>query len=116
MGTSMPHGEIRERSMRSGYRKIGRSGDRVLCLGRLLMVVSLLALVSSVQALAQAPEGIPRELARQRAQQLKDVRYRLRYDITAKAASVTGHEELRFVENGDARGILPEWVRFPRAG
>jgi len=61
----------------------------------------------------QAPEGIPRELARLRAQQLKDVRYRLSYTIAPKgASSIPGHEELRFVQNPDDRGILPEWLDF----
>ncbi|MBZ5530989.1 MAG: ERAP1-like C-terminal domain-containing protein [Acidobacteriia bacterium] len=59
-----------------------------------------------------APDGIPRELARQRAQQVSDVRYRLSYTLVPKAASVSGHEELRFVQNADARGILPELLDF----
>src|SRR5215475_10421804 len=60
----------------------------------------------------QAPEGIPRDLARFRAQQLKDIRYQLSYTITPKANSIPGHEELRFVQNADDRGILPEWLDF----
>ena len=63
-------------------------------------------------AFAQAPEGIPRDLARQRAQQLKDIRYQLSYAITAKADFISGHEELRFVQNADDRGLLPEWLDF----
>jgi aminopeptidase N len=60
-----------------------------------------------------APEGIPRDLARLRAQQLKDVRYRLSYTIAPRgASSIPGHEELRFVQNPDDRGILPEWLDF----
>src|ERR1700704_3995330 len=46
-----------------------------------------------------APDGIPRELARLRAQELKDVRYQLNYNLRLKADSITGHEELRFVQN-----------------
>jgi aminopeptidase N len=46
--------------------------------------------------LAQAPEGIPRELARQRAQQLSDVRYNLKFQLEPHASSVSGHEELKF--------------------
>jgi aminopeptidase N len=60
----------------------------------------------------QTPEGIPRDLARFRAQQLKDIRYQLSYTITPKAAAIAGHEELRFVQNPDDRGILPEWLDF----
>src|SRR5215471_1587773 len=61
---------------------------------------------------AQTPEGIPRDLARLRAQQLQDVRYRLSYDISPKVNSIAGREELRFVQNADARGILPELLDF----
>ncbi|MGZ4830911.1 MAG: M1 family metallopeptidase, partial [Candidatus Angelobacter sp.] len=51
-------------------------------------------------------------MARLRAQQLKDIRYQLSYTITPRADSVSGHEELRFVQNADDRGILPEWLDF----
>src|SRR5690242_6819030 len=55
-----------------------------ICLSSLLFVTS---------AFAGAPEGIPRELAPFRAQQIKDVRYQLSYTITPKANSVVGHED-----------------------
>jgi aminopeptidase N len=45
---------------------------------------------------AQAPEGIPRDMARQRAQQIADVHYHLRFDVAAHAAAAAGHEELQF--------------------
>ena len=45
---------------------------------------------------AQLPDGIPRDLARQRAAQVSDVRYQLRFTLTPHAPSVSGHEELRF--------------------
>jgi aminopeptidase N len=78
-----------------------------------LHATALLGLVvGSVHAFAQAPAGIPRDLARLRAQQLKDVRYELSYTITPKTDFVGGHEELRFVQNADDRGILPEWLDF----
>src|SRR5579864_6778103 len=81
-----------------------------------LWVVLFVVFVGSISAaqspFAQAPEGIPRDLARQRAQQLKDVRYQLSYTFMPKADSVSGHEELRFIQNADARGILPEWLDF----
>ena len=67
---------------------------------------------ASITAYAQAPAGIPRDLARVRAQQLRDVRYQLSYTITPKADFISGHEELRFVQNADARGVLPEWLDF----
>ncbi|HEX3156854.1 MAG TPA: hypothetical protein VHV32_19650, partial [Candidatus Angelobacter sp.] len=59
-----------------------------------------------------APEGIPRDLARLRAQQVRDVRYQLSFTIKPEAEFITGHEELRFVQNANARGILPEWLDF----
>jgi aminopeptidase N len=78
-----------------------------------LQATALLCLiVGSVHAFAQAPAGIPRDLARLRAQQLKDVRYQLSYTITPRADFISGHEELRFVQNADDRGILPEWLDF----
>jgi len=75
-------------------------------------VCLVMMFIGEGQLWGQAPEGIPRDLARQRAQQLKDVRYQLSYTITPKADSVSGHEELRFVQNADDRGILPEWLDF----
>jgi aminopeptidase N len=85
----------------------GKSGRITLMQARWLSVLFLAA-----SLWAQAPVGIPRDLARQRAQQLRDVRYRLSFTITPKAASVTGHEELRFVQHADDRGILSEWLDF----
>src|SRR6267154_4209915 len=91
-------------------------GFRILILRSIfffLVFVSAACAQSPISApLAQAPAGIPRDLARLRAQQLKDVRYELSYTITPKADSVSGHEELRFVQNADDRGILPEWLDF----
>ena len=81
-------------------------------LSALAVCLAVAPVATSTQASAQAPGGIPRELARFRAQQLQDVRYHLSYTIIPKADSIAGHEELRFVENPDARGILPEWLDF----
>ncbi|HWF06355.1 MAG TPA: M1 family aminopeptidase, partial [Candidatus Angelobacter sp.] len=78
---------------------------RILC-------IALVFCFSWMAAFAQAPTGIPRELARQRAQQLKDVRYELAYNLRPKADSIAGHEDLRFEQNADDRGILPEWLDF----
>jgi len=71
----------------------------------------------SPSAFSQAPDGIPRDLARLRAQQIKDVRYELAYNLRPKADSVVGHASLRFVQNAslqdtNARGILSEWLDF----
>ncbi len=45
---------------------------------------------------AAAPEGIPRDLARERAAAISDVAYNLRFTLVPHAPSVTGHEELTF--------------------
>jgi aminopeptidase N len=68
----------------------------------------MIAVFGKIHAQSQAPEGIPRDLARLRAQQLSDLRYRLSYTITPKADSATGHEELRFVQNANES----EWLDF----
>lgn len=58
---------------------------------------------------AQLPIGIPRELARERAERVSDVRYHLRYTLVPKAAETLGHEEIRFQlketgsQGGDAK-------------
>src|SRR2546421_8133583 len=53
-------------------------------------------LVLSTVSLAAVPEGIPRELARQRAAAISDVRYRLWFTLDPKAATVRGMEVLQF--------------------
>src|ERR1700759_3697026 len=78
--------------------------NRILCLLSLCL--------SSVAAFSQAPAGIPRDLARQRAQQIKDVRYQLAYNIRPRSDSFAAHEELQFTQNPDDRGILPLWLDF----
>jgi aminopeptidase N len=44
----------------------------------------------------QAPDGIPRDLARQRAERISDVSYHLSFVLGEHAASASGHEELLF--------------------
>src|SRR5215472_13627838 len=56
----------------------------------------LLLIAASVNIFGAAPEGIPRDLARQRAAQVSDLRYHLQFTLTPHAPSVSGHEELRF--------------------
>jgi aminopeptidase N len=95
-------------------RVIAVIGSSTIC----LLITVLLAGQTAAQqtkpasAGSPAPAGIPRDLARFRAQQLRGVRYQLSFTITPKADSITGHEELRFVQNPDDRGILPEWLDF----
>jgi aminopeptidase N len=101
--------------------------DRVIAVIGSRAVCVFIALLLAGQASAQtspiqqtktasagdpAPVGIPRDLARFRSQQLKDIRYALSFTLTPKADFASGHEELRFVQNADARGILPEWLDF----
>ncbi|HEU4415333.1 MAG TPA: M1 family aminopeptidase [Candidatus Angelobacter sp.] len=77
-----------------------------------LAAIAVLFFSSPLVSYSQAPEGIPRDLARQRAQQIKDIRYELRYNVVTEANSFSGHEVLRFIQNHDERGILPEWLDF----
>jgi aminopeptidase N len=79
---------------------------------RPLALVGFFILLAGTFAFSQVPDGIPRDLARQRAQQIKDVHYELAYNLRPKATSIVGHEVLRFVQNPDDRGILPEWLDF----
>jgi aminopeptidase N len=55
---------------------------------------------------ATPPDGIPRELARERAAQLSDLRYRLHITLTPRAASVSGHEDLQFRADSSSPVLL----------
>jgi len=57
--------------------------------------ISLVFLLA-IPGLASAPSGIPRELARERARLISNVRYRLSFTLVAHASATTGHEELTF--------------------
>jgi aminopeptidase N len=66
-------------------------------------LLALLALLTTNNLLAATPpDGIPRELARQRAAQLSDVRYHLRFTLTPRAPSASGHEDLQFRSSSSA--------------
>jgi aminopeptidase N len=70
-------------------------------------LLALLALLTTNNSLAATPpDGIPRELARQRAAQLSDVRYHLRFTLTPRAPSASGHEDLQFRSNSSAPVLL----------
>ena len=59
--------------------------------------------------MAQAPEGIPRELARQRAAEISNVRYQLNFALAPKTSTVGGNLLLHFVlKNGGES----EWLDF----
>ena len=80
-----------------------------------LATICVFSLLFVTSAFAQAPEGIPRELARFRAQQIKDVRYQLSYTIHSQWDFVQGDEELRFVLDSTSsgkNGTQPLWLDF----
>lgn len=56
--------------------------------------------------MASQLDGIPRDLARQRAAQISDLHYQLRFTLTTHASSVSGHEELRFHSNSSNAVLL----------
>jgi len=61
-----------------------------------IIPASLIILSAFSSSFAEAPRGIPRELARQRAAQISNVRYRLAFVFVPKAATTSGEEEVRF--------------------
>jgi aminopeptidase N len=64
---------------------------------RIRPIPALFIVVSALSsAFAQAPSGIPRDLSKQRAEQIRNIRYRLAFTLTAQASTTTGEEELRF--------------------
>ncbi|PYU25010.1 MAG: peptidase M1 [Acidobacteria bacterium] len=61
-----------------------------------IIPASLVILSAFFSSFAAAPRGIPRELARLRAAQISNVRYRLAFVLIPKAATASGDEEVRF--------------------
>lgn len=64
-----------------------------------LLTAAAITAVCVTPTLGNAPQGIPRELARQRAAELSDIRYQLNFDLEPYANSTAGHEELSFTLN-----------------
>ena len=60
----------------------------------------LLALAFCGQVYANAPRGIPRDLARERASRISNVRYKISFSLEPHAPATKGNEELRFVLRG----------------
>jgi aminopeptidase N len=58
--------------------------------------MSLIVFTALSSSFAEAPRGIPRELARRRAAQISNVRYRLAFTLMPGAAITEGEEEIRF--------------------
>ena len=71
---------------------------------RLLVLLTLLT-AGNFEA-APPPDGIPRELARQRAAELSEVRYHLRFTLIPRATTVSGHEDLQFRSVSSALVLL----------
>jgi aminopeptidase N len=58
-------------------------------------LILLFALTASC-CFGAAPDGIPRDLARERASRISELRYKLRFSLTPHAPRASGHEELSF--------------------
>src|SRR5437899_7899460 len=70
------------------------------------MNMRLLILLFATSLWAQVPEGIPHDLAKQRAQQISDVRYSLNFNLKPHTPSASGREELKFHLNAAAPLLL----------
>ena len=60
------------------------------------MILAAFALLAANQLMAAPPEGIPRDLARRRAEEISDLRYHLRFTLIPHGSSASGHEDLQF--------------------
>jgi aminopeptidase N len=72
---------------------------------RILFGILVLSTAGSLLA-SPPPDGIPRELARQRSAQISDLHYHLRFTLTPHTPSVSGHEDLRFRSNSSGPVLL----------
>jgi aminopeptidase N len=57
---------------------------------------------------AAAPSGIPREFARERAQLISDLHYKLQFTLKEHATSTVGREELSF----QLKAAVPVWIDY----
>src|SRR5215469_16101532 len=69
------------------------------------MILAAVALLFANNSMARPPAGIPRDLARERAAEISDLRYHLRFTLTPHASSASGHEDLQF-HSGSSKMIL----------
>jgi aminopeptidase N len=72
---------------------------------RILFVVLTFLTATNLPA-SPPPDGIPRELARERAAQLSELHYHLRFTLIPHLPSVSGHEDLRFHSNSSGPVLL----------
>lgn len=61
-----------------------------------IILASIITFVGLSRSFADVPRGIPRDLARERAAQISDVRYRLAFTLQPQAATASAEEELHF--------------------
>ncbi len=73
-----------------------------------IRIISASLFMSSalISVFAQAPLGIPRELARQRAVAISDLRYHVAFVLTRNAEKTSGEEEVRFKLNSPQAVLL----------
>src|SRR5215469_12568133 len=76
--------------------EVTERGHRSRAISAPVWRVFVLMLLACGVAQAQAPEGIPRDLARQRAEQISDVRYHLAVGLADNHETIGGLEEIRF--------------------
>jgi aminopeptidase N len=60
------------------------------------LLSAFLLLIPTSFSSAAASSGIPRELARERAQRVSDLRYHLQFKLVPHASTTVGHEDLTF--------------------
>src|SRR5690348_1258822 len=72
---------------------------------RFFALISLFFFLA-IPCTAAAPSGIPRELARERARLISNIRYRLSFTLVPHAPTTVGHEELSFELKSPARLLL----------
>lgn len=59
-------------------------------------ILTCFLLVASAQVFAVAPEGVPRDLARERAANVSQLRYHVQFVLVPHAATTAGREEVTF--------------------
>src|SRR5579863_2319729 len=73
---------------------------------RFCFVIFSFVIAFPAAAYASAPHGIPRQLARERAARVSNVRYRLNFDLESHASTTQGSEQLQFVLRGTGPLLL----------